>query len=106
MNHNNSSTPADTSQAATVNLLSTKEAAEFLGVSVNTLRQWRNRKLFGCRFFTPDVTYGTACYYYRERVEMLKAVYQPNVLQDMYKLARLNLRYKARKCWKLKKTEF
>ena len=90
MNHNNSSTPADTSQAATVNLLSTKEAAEFLGVSVNTLRQWRNRKLFGCRFFTPDVTYGTACYYYRERVEMLKAVYQPNVLQDMYKLARLN----------------
>ena len=87
---NDSNTTADISQAVTATLLSTKEAAELLGVSVNTLRQWRQRKLFGCPFFTADTSYGNTAYYDRERVEQLKAVYQPGVLQDMYKLARLN----------------
>lgn len=81
--------PADKIQSP-ANLLSTQDAAALLGVSAATLRQWRKRELFGCRFFTPDYKYGNTCYYERERVEQLKAVYQPGVLQNMYKLARLN----------------
>lgn len=87
---NDSITSAANSQETTATLLTTKEAAELLGVSVNTLRQWRQRKLFGCPFFTADTFYGNTAYYDRERVEQLKAIYQPGVLQDMYKLARLN----------------
>lgn len=67
-------------------LLSTKEAAEILGVSPSTLEKWRNRTLFGVPFFTADEQHGGTWYYYRERVEQLKAIYQPGILQDMYKL--------------------
>lgn len=72
------------------NLLSTKEAAQILNVKPATLERWRNRKLFGVPFFTADVKRGNTWYYDRERVEQLKAVYQPGILQDMYKLAFLN----------------
>ena len=71
-------------------LISTAEAAEILGVSQAALRQWRMRKLFGCYFFEADEKHGNNWYYYRERVEQLKAVYQKGVLQDMYKLEFLN----------------
>ncbi len=69
------------------NLLSAKETAEILDVSPKTLEKWRIRKLFGCPFFTADVQKGDTWYYYRERVEQLKSVYQKGTLQSMYKLA-------------------
>ena len=69
-------------------LISTKEAAEILGVSRKTVENWRNRKLFGCTFFSADEKHGDTWYYYRERVEQLKEVYQKGILQNMYKLAR------------------
>ena len=69
-------------------LITTQQAAEILGVDTSTLRKWRQRKLFGCAFFTADVKDNGAWYYYRERVEQLKEVYQPGILQSMYKLAK------------------
>ena len=68
--------------------ISTQEAAQILGVSVRTVANWRNRKLFGCPFFTADKKFGDTWYYLRERVEQLKEVYQKGILQSMYKLAR------------------
>ena len=69
-------------------LMSTSEAAKFLGVSTSTLENWRSRKLFGVPFFTADELHGGTWYYYRERVEQLKSVYQKGTLQNMYQLAR------------------
>lgn len=68
-------------------LISTKEAAEILDVTPRTLGYWRERKLFGIPFFTADEKHGDTCYYYRERVEQLKAVYYPGILADMYRIA-------------------
>lgn len=68
-------------------LVSTRDAAKILGVSPKTLVNWRKRKLFGVPFFTADEKRGGVWYYYRERVEQLKAVYQKGILQDMYRLA-------------------
>ena len=69
-------------------LISTKEAADILGVSRKTVENWRNRKLFGCTFFSADEKHGDTWYYERERVEQLKEVYQKGILQNMYKLSR------------------
>ena len=69
-------------------LISTKEAAELLGVSSATLKNWRTRKLFGCEIFPADEKHGNTWYYERERVEQLKEVYHKGVLQNMYKLAK------------------
>ena len=71
-------------------LMTTREVADFLGVSLPTVKNWRQRKLFGCYFFSADEKRGDTLYYYRERVEQLKAVYQKGILQNMYKLARKN----------------
>lgn len=71
-------------------LVSTEEAAKILDVSVSTLKNWRTRKIFGCYFFTADEKHGNTWYYYRERVEQLKSVYQFGILQNIYKLARRN----------------
>ena len=68
--------------------ISTQEAAEILGVSTSTMKNWRTRKLFGCPFFSADKKFGNDWYYLRERVEQLKEVYQKGILQSMYKLAR------------------
>ena len=70
------------------NLIRTKEAAKILGVTPDALRKWRTRKLFGCPFFPADELRGKIWYYDRERVEQLKAVYQPGTLSNMYKLAK------------------
>lgn len=69
------------------NLISTKEAAKILNVSTSALRKWRERKLFGVPFFPADEQHGGSWYYYRERVEQLKSVYQKGILQNMYRLA-------------------
>ncbi len=69
-------------------LIRTKEAAEILGVTPDALRKWRTRKLFGCPFFPADELRGKIWYYDRERVEQLKAVYQPGTLSNMYKLVK------------------
>ena len=68
-------------------LINTKEAAAILGVSHKTLEKWRERKLFGVTFFPADEMHGGTWYYYRERVEQLKSVYQKGILQSMYRLA-------------------
>ena len=68
-------------------LINTKEAAAILGVSPETIKKWRERKLFGIPFFVADEMHGDTWYYERERVEQLKSVYQKGVLQNMYKLA-------------------
>ena len=69
------------------NLISTKEAAAILGVSPETVKKWRERKLFGVPFFPADEKHGGTWYYHRERVEQLKSVYQKGILQNMYRLA-------------------
>ena len=69
------------------NLINTKEAAAILNVSPETVKKWRERKLFGVPFFTADEMHGDTWYYYRERVEQLKSVYQKGILQNMYRLA-------------------
>ena len=46
-------------------LIFTKETADVLGVSTVTLRQWRNRKLLGCTFFSADERHGDNWYYER-----------------------------------------
>jgi|GEM_PF-1654777 len=69
-------------------LISTNETAEILGISSKTVASWRERKLFGCPFFPADEKIGGTWYYYRERVEQLKAIYQKGILQNMYLLAR------------------
>lgn len=69
-------------------LITTADAALILGVSTSTLKNWRNRKLFGVPFFTADEKHGDTWYYLRKRVEQLKEVYQPGILGNMYKLAR------------------
>lgn len=74
----------------TMDLISTKQVADMLGVSAKTVASWRTRKLFGVPFFTADVKRGDTWYYLRERVEQLKSVYQFGILQKMYKLARLS----------------
>ena len=66
-------------------LVSTKEAAEILDVSISTLKNWRTQKIFGCYFFSADEKYGNTWYYYRERVEQLKSVYSKGNLQNIYK---------------------
>ena len=71
-------------------LMTTREVADFIGVSRKTVENWRSRKLFGCYFFPADEKHGDTLYYKRERVEQLKSVYQFGILQNMYKLARLN----------------
>ena len=76
--------------------ISTREAAFMLDVSRSTLKNWRTRELFGCKFFTADKKIGNTWYYLRERVEQLKSVYQPGILQSMYKLAR-NFSYNFQK---------
>ena len=68
-------------------LLSTKEAAQILDVAPRTLGYWRERKLFGIPLFTADEMHGDTFYYYRERIEQLKAVYHPGILTDMYRIA-------------------
>ena len=73
---------------ATKDLISTAESAQILGVSPDTLKKWRSRKLFGVPFFPADVKLGTDWYYHRERIEQLKSVYQKGTLQNMYKLSR------------------
>ena len=75
-------------KAAKDDLLTTKETAQILGVSTSALENWRSRELFGCKFFTADKKFGNTWYYLRERVEQLKEVYQPGILQSLYKLAR------------------
>ena len=75
---------------STKELLTTREVADFLGVTVSTVKNWRVRKLFGCYFFAADEKHGDTLYYKRERVEQLKAIYQRGILQNMYKLARKN----------------
>ena len=72
-------------------LISTKEAAQILGVSQETLKQWRTRRIFGVRFFPADVKDKGAWYYYRERVEQLKEVYNKGNLQNVYTASRNNL---------------
>ena len=74
----------------TQEMMTTREVADFLGVAVSTVKNWRQRKLFGCYFFPADEKQGDTLYYYRWRVEQLKAVYQFGILQNMYKLARKN----------------
>ena len=71
-------------------LMTTREVADELDVSVSTVKHWRTRKLLGCYFFSADEKHGDTLYYYRERVEQLKAVYQKGILQNMYKLAKKN----------------
>lgn len=71
-------------------LMTTREVADFIGVSLSTVKNWRSRKLFGCYFFPADEKHGDTLYYKRERVEQLKAVYQFGILQNMYKLAKRN----------------
>ncbi|MBO4780072.1 MAG: DUF927 domain-containing protein, partial [Selenomonadaceae bacterium] len=71
-------------------LITTREVAEILGVTKSTVEKWRQRKLFGCYFFSADEKRGDTFYYYRERVLQLKAIYQKGILQNMYKLARRN----------------
>ncbi|MBR4384345.1 MAG: MerR family transcriptional regulator [Selenomonadaceae bacterium] len=68
-------------------LISTKEAAEILDVAPRTLGYWRERKIFGIPFFTADEKHGDTFYYYRERIEQLKAVYYPGILMNMYRIA-------------------
>lgn len=67
-------------------LVNTEEAAKILDVSTSTLRNWRTQKIFGCYFFTADEKHGNTWYYYRERVEQLKSVYNKNNLQNFYKM--------------------
>lgn len=69
-------------------LITTKEAAQILGVAPRTIASWRERKLFGVPFFTADAMKNGAWFYERERVEQLKAVYHKGILGNMYKLAR------------------
>lgn len=71
-------------------LVTTREVADELAVKPSTVKNWRTRKLFGVPFFTADERHGDTWYYYRERVEQLKSVYQPGILQNMYKLAWLS----------------
>ena len=71
-------------------LMTTREVADYLGVTVSTVKNWRQRKLFGCYFFPADKKHGDTWYYYRERVEQLKSVYNFGVLQNMHKLAKRN----------------
>ena len=97
-------------------LISTKEAAEILGVSVETLKNWRKRKIFGVIYFQPDA-YDTGngiitidelsavhndsvvnrrsqgggknkwkALYFRERILQLKAVYNKGNLSSIYKM--------------------
>ena len=86
MNDNNKSSPK------LQDLMTTREVADFLNVSVSTVKNWRQRKLFGCYFFPADEKHGDTLYYYKERVEQLKAVYHKGILQNMYKLVMKNLR--------------
>ena len=72
------------------NLLTTKEAADILGVEASTLRQWRVRKLFDVPFFEADCRINNKWYYEKERIEQLKSVYQKGILQSMNRLAILN----------------
>ncbi len=67
-------------------LVSTEEAAEILDVSVSTLKNWRSRKIFGCYYFTADEKHGNTWYYYRERVEQLKSVYNKGNLKNVEKM--------------------
>ena len=69
-------------------LLSTKEAAKLINVSPENMRKWRERKLFGCVFFSADEKRGKKWYYKRERVEQLAAVYQKGILADLVKLSK------------------
>ena len=74
----------------TMDLISTKQAAELLGVTPNTLRQWRTRKIFGVTIFTADVKEGGRCFYQRERILQLKSVLQKGIVSNIYKLANLS----------------
>jgi len=67
-------------------LIPAKEAADILGGSSVTLKNWRTRKLLGYSSFDTDEKHGDTWYY--ERVEQLKEVYHKGILQNMYKLAR------------------
>lgn len=90
LDSNRQSAPRQQEADCMEDLMTTREVADFIGVKRSAVVNWRNRKLFGCYFFAADEKRGDTWYYYRERVEQLKAVYQKGVLQDMYKLAWLN----------------
>ena len=65
----------------------TKDAAKILGVHSETLRVWRNTRLFGVCLFDFDVKIGKSYYYKRERVMQLKSVYQKELMPQIYHLA-------------------
>ena len=71
-------------------LLTTEQAAKILNVKPVTLKSWRNRKIFGVPYFPADEMHANKWYYYKERIEQLKEVYHPGILNSMYELEILN----------------
>ena len=68
-----------------VDYITTDEVADILGVSNETVKKWRTRKVFGVPYFSPDVKKGGTWLYDRERVLQLKEVYKKGTLQAAYK---------------------